>query len=498
VISLERAVAQASAVAANDVLAYDRGRLSEGLAADIVIFDEVEIEDKATFAKPHELSVGMKHVIVNGELVYENGKMTARRPGRVLRGPGYRPEQSPAAIVTGSHDPLLEKYDEQMRQFMKEHRMPGAALAVTDQGRLVFAKGYGYADIATREKVTSKSLFRIASISKPITAVAILQLIEQGKLTLDSKVFEILDYEEVIQAAKEFDARQREITIRHLLEHRAGWDREKSFDAMFQSVRFAKETGGTPPAAPDTVIRAMLNQKLDFDPGERYAYSNYGYCLLGRVIEKLSGQTYEDYVKAHVLSPIGVHAMRIGRTHLADRSPGEVRYYDTGRGPSVFAADLDQLVPWPYGVWYLEAMDSHGAWIASAEDLARFACALDDPQRSPLLKPESMAAMHARPPGLAGHSRGGKPKSQFYSLGWQNRELGDGRVDRSHSGSLAGTATILIRRHDGRNLVVLFNARSSPTLSHLGSGIIGPLDAVTNAIEKWPTIDLFAEVAAGN
>ena len=81
-------------------------------------------------------------------------------------------------------------------------------------------------------------------------------------------------------------------------------DRDKSFDAMFQSVRFAKELGTNAPADQAAVIKSMFSQQLDYAPGERYAYSNFGYCLLGRVIEKLSGQTYESYVRDHVLAPI--------------------------------------------------------------------------------------------------------------------------------------------------------------------------------------------------
>jgi N-acyl-D-aspartate/D-glutamate deacylase len=90
VISLERAVSQASAVAANEVLCYDRGRLSPGLAADIVVFDEARFADRATFAEPHQTAVGMRHVIVNGRLVLEDGKQTGAKPGKVLRGPGYK------------------------------------------------------------------------------------------------------------------------------------------------------------------------------------------------------------------------------------------------------------------------------------------------------------------------------------------------------------------------------------------------------------------------
>jgi N-acyl-D-amino-acid deacylase len=93
-ISLERAVAQASAAAANAIMAYDRGRLAEGLAADLIVFDYDQIADKATFAKPSAPSVGMKYVVVNGALVLDNGNFTGARPGRVLRGPGYRVDKA--------------------------------------------------------------------------------------------------------------------------------------------------------------------------------------------------------------------------------------------------------------------------------------------------------------------------------------------------------------------------------------------------------------------
>ncbi|MCA9043675.1 MAG: serine hydrolase [Planctomycetaceae bacterium] len=471
-ISLEQAVSQASAVAANDILAYDRGRIAVGMAADVIVFDYEQLTDHANFVDPHALSEGMQHVIVNGSLVLQDGKQTDARPGRVLRGPGYKEESAAWNVASEAHGPSVSQIDELLREFMKEHHVPGVSVAFTKGGQLVYARGYGCADIAAKEPVTTESLFRIASVSKPITAIAILQLVEQGKLHLDDKVFEVLDFEQDIAAADEkFDARLREITIKHLLEHRGGWDRDKSFDAMFQPIRFARELGVQPPADQNTVIRAMFSQKLDFDPGERYAYSNFGYCLLGRVIEKLTGQSYEAYVKEHVLAPVGVDTMRIGATRLAGRSPHEVRYYHPGKDSSVFAEDLEQSVPSPYGGWNLEAMDSHGGWIASASDLARLASAFDDVQNSPLLSKDSIGLMYSRPPGLAGHDDEGKEKEVYYSLGWQNRVVGEGQVNHWHTGSLPGTATILIRRHDGMNMVALMNTRVSPSSSHLGRAI---------------------------
>jgi len=138
---------------------------------------------------------------------------------------------------------------------------------------------------------------------------------------------------------------------------------------------------------------------------------------------------------------------------------------------SVFAVDLGQDVPAAYGGWNLEAMDSHGAWIASATDLAKFAAAFDDPDNCPILKRESIELMYRRPPGLAGHDEDGKEKELFYSLGWLNRTVGENQVNHWHTGSLSGTATILIRRHDGKNFVALLNARVSPSANHLGRAI---------------------------
>lgn len=490
-ITLERAVAQASAAAANDVLAWDRGRIAVGVAADVIVFDYDKLTDRADFSNPHAVSEGMHHVIVNGQLVLQDGRFTGARPGRVLRGPGYRNATAAWNVSSGESDSRFRSYDRRMHDFLKKHRLPGASIAVTHRGKVVFARGYGYADVATKQQAQPASLFRIASLSKPVTGVAILQLVEQDRLNLDSKVLEILDLEEQITAAGDkFDPRFRDITIRHLLEHRAGWDRGKSFDAMFQAVRFAQEAGTEPPADQSVIIAAMLAQKFDFDPGDHYAYSNFGYCLLGRVIEKLSGRGYEDYVKEHVLAPIGITTMRLGASRLAGRSENEVRYYHPGTDKSVFASDLDEEVPSPYGGWNLEAMDAHGGWIASAVDLAKFAAAFDDPDQCPILSRESIDFMYRRPPGAAGHNEDGSEKDTYYSLGWMNRVVQGGKLNHWHTGSLPGTATILIRRHDGKNFVALLNARVSPSAGHLGREIDSLLHKAADEVTAWPDAEL--------
>jgi len=485
-ISLERMVSQASSAAASNIYAFDRGRIELGAPADLIVFDYQQIEDKASFRQPDAVSVGMKFVLVNGQVVLQSGKLTKRRPGRVLRGPGYQPERAAHRVTSSEAMPPFENYDRSMAMFMEKHRLPGASIAVTNGGKVVFAKGYGYADVAVNEKVQRDSLFRIASISKPITAVAVLQLYERGKLDLDDSAFMLLDMNEVFDDAEEIEKRLRDITIRHLLQHRGGWDRNASFDAMFRSVTFAEESGADPPADQQAVIHAMLTQPLDFVPGERYAYSNFGYCLLGRVIEKLTGQSYESYVKQNILDPIGATQMRLGATRLEGRAEDEVRYYHPGTGKSVFQSDLKQMVPHPYGAWNLEAMDSHGGWLASATDLAKFAAAFDNPANCPILSEKSINLMHQRPPGVAGHTHEGIEKPVYYSFGWSNRVVSDGKLNRWHTGSLPGTASILIRRHDGKNFVALMNSRVSPVSEHLGREMDQLLHQMANQVEAWP------------
>jgi N-acyl-D-amino-acid deacylase len=395
--------------------------------------------------------------------------------------------------VKGPDHPELTPFDDMMTSFLEKHSIPGAALAVSKDGKLVYAKGFGYADPDKKAPVRPRSLFRIASISKPFTAVAILQLVEQEKITLDDKVFDILNLEERIPEGAQLDPRWKDITIQQLLRHTGGWDRDKSFDPMFRQVDFARQFDAIPPASPEQIIRAMLGVPLDFDPGERYAYSNFGYCMLGRVIETITNQPYEQALRSSVLAPLGINGMKIGRTRLSDRARHEVRYVTPprGRAKSIFPEDFGQSVLSPYGAFSLETLDSHGGWIASAVDLVRFASALDADASPSILKQSTIETMFTRPEGLAGNNPDGTPKDSFYALGWMVRPTGEGRANTWHSGSLDGTSTILVRRHDGLAWAVLFNTRNTPTRVE-PAGAIDPLvHQAADQVKDWPAIDLF-------
>jgi N-acyl-D-amino-acid deacylase len=389
--------------------------------------------------------------------------------------------------ATGRADPRLASFDRLMTTFLREHKLPGAALAVARNGRLVYARGFGHADRAAEEPVRPEVLFRIASISKPLTAVAVLQLVERKRLKLDDRVFEVLQLQQPKES--EFDPRWKKVTILHLLQHRGGWDRDKSFDPMFRSRAIVKELEVRPPARPRDIIRYMLRQPLDFDPGAKYAYSNFGYCLLGRVIEKVSGQSYEEHVRKNVLAPLGIRNMRLGETLLENRVRGEVEYHvpKGAVGPAVMGPQLGEPVSWPYGAWCLESMDAHGGWLASAPDLVRFAAAFNDPRRCKILKPKSIEILFARPPGAAGHKRNGKPRDAYYACGWMVRPIGDGGAANTwHAGSLDGTSTLLVRRHDGLTWAVLFNSRDSANKVEPAAAIGPLLHEAADAVKNWP------------
>ena len=201
--------------------------------------------------------------------------------------------------LTGQAVPGMESYDRIMRDF----DIPGAAVAVVRHGRLVYARGFGMADREAGTPVRPDSLFRIASVSKPITSVAVLKLMEDGLLDLDARVFPDLLAD--IGPGRVADARMNRITVRDLLRHSGGFDRDISGDPQFMQWGIAQALSKPPPVECADVIAFMKSRRLDFAPGARSVFSDYGYCVLGRVIERASGLPYEEYVRNRVLETRG-------------------------------------------------------------------------------------------------------------------------------------------------------------------------------------------------
>jgi N-acyl-D-amino-acid deacylase len=399
--------------------------------------------------------------------------------------------------VTGEAREEFQPFDELMTSFLARHEVPGAALAVTKDSRLVYARGFGYADRERKIPVQPDALFRIASVSKPLTAAAVMQLVEQRKFSLDDRFLDLYPLEP--EQLPRPDARVREITVRNLLQQASGWDRDKSGDPIGRPRDVCSLLGVAPPPGPVDIIRYTLCRPLDFAPGERYAYSNVTYLCLGRLIEKFSGQPYETAVQAAVLQPLGIRRMQVGYAEEDRRLDGEVRYYDrmNRRVPSL--ADPQREVPLQYGGENFRNYEAHGGWVASAIDLVRFASAFDRPERCPLLSPATIETMWARPAGLLGADEQGQPRDAYYACGWNVRPVGNRGRNTWHGGLIAGTSTILVRRWDGLTWTVLFNTdRTTGQPARPLSGVIDPLvHAAAEAVRTWPDHDLFTRYGIG-
>jgi len=369
----------------------------------------------------------------------------------------------------------LPGLDKEVKAFMKRWHIPGGSLALVKDGHLLYTQAYGQADADIPAQ--PYHLFRIASLSKPITALAILKLQEQGKLKLADKVFGpkgILNTPEYAFT----DERVKKITVRHLLQHRGGWNRDTNIhgDPMFNAVYIARMMRVPAPADAKTIIRYVLSKPLDFSPGKKFAYSNLGYTILGRVIEQLSGLSYEQYVQENILRPAGITDMRLARNYYYDKIPDEVKYYEEADSlPMPDIKDEEHLVPWPYGGFNIEAMDAHGGWVASAPDLAKLLAAIDGLGNKPdILSLDELAQMFN--PG--GHKR-------TYALGWMVNRYGGAW----HTGSLPGSSTLMARLPDGAAWVVLFNGRhDSPSYF---SELDGLMWRALHRVRNLPSQDLF-------
>lgn len=386
-----------------------------------------------------------------------------------------------SSAQTGQHVTELVNFDAAMLDLLSDHNVPGGQLAITYQGRLVYNRGFGYANTSTMTPVQPESIFRIASLSKPISSIAIMHLVENGLLSLSDTVFGANGILNDTTYSNILDSRINNIVVENLLDHSGGWNRDISGDPMFNSYAIATAMGVTPPADPVTVIRYMLaNEMLDFTPATDYNYSNFGYCILGRVIEKVTGQAYEDFVRNTILLPLNISNMRLGYNLASNQLPDEVTYYMYPGAPLAYSVyDNTTQVPWPYGGFNVEAMDAHGGWVCSAANLVKLLTAVDGFSSKPdILLPATISTM-VDP----------SANDPYYALGWSVNSFNNWW----HTGSLSGTSTMFVRANNEMNWAILLNTRPSNS-----NALFTDMDAlvwnVIPTIANWPTGDQFTGI----
>ncbi|KAB8188028.1 serine hydrolase domain-containing protein [Microbispora catharanthi] len=380
----------------------------------------------------------------------------------------------PPWTVTGSSSSSLQGFDDLMRSVMEAQKISYASLAVVRQGKLMLARGYNSTSGPALAQPTT--LFRLASVSKPVTATAIMKLVQDGRLSLSATVAPMLG---LSTAA---DSRLGNVTVLHLLHHLGGWDRGASgIDPMYRADFTVSGALHVPlPVTQANIMDFMSARVLDFDPGSKYVYSNYGYMLLGKVIEKVTGLPYATYVQQNVLAPAKITRMVQGRTAQNLRRSTEITYYSDYSDTTVLDNSGAQ-VPMPYGTFNLENMAAHGAWLSSAVDMAKFTTIFDAPG---LLTSSTIGQMFAPPPANV-------PWSEwYYGKGWSVRPT-NGALNTWHDGTYPGTSTLMVRRYDGLSWVVLFNRWNDATERSFTDDIDYPLHVVADKITDWPTTDLF-------
>lgn len=338
----------------------------------------------------------------------------------------------------------LKPMDAEIERFRNKWEIKGISLAVTRHDSLLYAKGYGWSDMEAGIEMQPTSMMRIASASKLVTATAIMKLVEQGRLRLDSKVFGekgILNDTSYTNAVR--DKRIFEITVDHLLQHKGGFTLGAG-DPMFNTADIMEVKKLKTPPTNQELVGIVLGRRIGFMPGSGRRYSNFGYMLLSLVIEKVTGMSYWDYVTKEILEPAGAYRFRPATNYYTQRHPDETRYYGPDTVKIKEFNGSGRMVDRVYGGSNVNGLMGAGGWVTSASDLARLVASIDgDPGVRDILSPGSVRLMTYHD---------GEDKQ---TRGWTDS---DGKGKWTRTGTLGSTHTLIIRFPEGDCWVMTTNS----------------------------------------
>jgi CubicO group peptidase (beta-lactamase class C family) len=307
------------------------------------------------------------------------------------------------------------------------------AVLVAENGTIIFKQGYGLADFEWKIPNTADTKFRLGSITKQFTATLVMQLVEEGKLSLDTSLASALPY-----YRKDTGGR---ITIPHLLNHTSG------IPSYTSLPNFGRDISRDPYGVREFVEK-FCSGDLEFDPGTKFRYNNSGYFILGAIIEESTGKPYEQVLRERILEPLGMHAS--GFDHSAPVLEKRARGYERRLAGLRNADYLDMSLPYAAGSLY-----------STVEDLYLWDQALYGDKVLPARAKERMFT-----PGL-----------ENYGYGWGIRKqpIGPGKAERltiSHGGGINGFNTLIARVPEDRHLVVLLNNTGGTNLAAMSAGIL--------------------------
>jgi len=364
----------------------------------------------------------------------------------------------------------LNTINTSVQSYIDSRGIPGLSVAISRQGRLVYARGFGYADTSTGEPAHPLHRWRIASVSKPVCAVSVLRALEDSSAwSLGSTLFGTGALFGNDYGTLAYSTNERNLTTRHLLNHTSGWpndgklwyDSEPAWGGGHDEV-IGYQLDSVPPA---------------FAPGTTYNYSNIEYVTAARVPEKITGQTFAAYTKAQVFDPCGITSMVVGGRTLAEQKTSEVVYYPDG------AAGYDPYLIHP------GRMDGSTAWIAKPSDLLLLGRRIDgDARHRDLLGSYALSQMRLAnlQPDI---DNGNTPSS--YGMGWYPGSR-NGFQWWGHNGSMPGSKSYLVVSDGDYSFAYACNKiGTSDTFSGTFANLVLDFMNVVDGANAWPTLNLF-------
>lgn len=400
------------------------------------------------------------------------------------------PAQAQAQPQTGPVDPAFAEVDQLMRGYIAARAFPGASLVVAYGDRIIYAQGYGFADPARGIPTSPWLEYRIASVSKPITAGMVMRLVQQGRVALDAPAWTYIG--SVMGTAEPADARLKQVTVRQLLTHTWGLDRSVSRDPMGTWYQNGSTVVST---ARDMLRYHLLRMTLNFTPGARHAYNNTGFVWLQMIAEAVDGRPIETQIS----EALGPEALSTGRARFGDvlpsrLTPAEPVYLDYAGAPrlppvpGVYPAPAPSTVARPEGSYTLVGYGGSGGYVMSPLTVVRYLQRLMGQRQPELINAATRKLMFGEQTLADG--------TRYWGLGiqawnpWPQFSAND--VSLTHTGAILGARNAfraLPRAVDGPMLTVMVQSNGTP--AGQGSEVVDNItaeivDPVIFAIDKIP------------
>lgn len=447
------------------------------------------------------------------------GRNTARmtKPSHAPSSSDSKEKESAEMPASGECPPELEPLDSLIRSYLAEEGVRGGAVAIVKDGRCVFARGYGHADLVTKVPVEPTTPFPIDGVSKTLTAAALVKLAEEGKVDLSGEFFEQMQTEPIANK-DDLPAESRWVDARviQLLKEPGRFRRDPFFEKYDISREFRKDFGDR--------IRSMADaQAVDTDEELSYDIDDVQYLLLGRMIAKMGGGKYEDYVKTAITGPLGMEQAKVSiyvrpeeEKEKKDKPVSPPNPRDRAKRKAEEEKKPKKKTPPKFaGIAQVQfeagrdyepnslMLDAAGGWVASVIDLAKFARSLEDPENCPILNADSVDRLFAPisadeiPPADSEEVEAEEAEvrrrvgSQYFTSGWT--------IDRPEAGKPAYTSPRFVHSgpaaiaSDGRlHIVFLLTTGFSASRSGGEPPLLVELAEAIKQVEKWPEIDLFS------